>query len=208
MHVGSQRFFASTRGKIVASLRQHEQTVEELAQELGLTDNAVRAHLTALERDGLVTSQDARPGKRKPSMVYGLTPIAEDLFPKAYVPVLRHLLDVMDEYLSSDTVEALLRKVGQRIATGSTVPSTDMQTRLEQAVATLNELGGCVHLEQQQETTVIRGSSCPLAAIVPGHPEICQLASALLSELLGMPVQEQCEQNNQPRCCFMVSAAS
>ena len=49
-----ERFFASTRGRVTTLLRQGDRTVEELAQALGLTDNAVRAHLVTLERDGLV----------------------------------------------------------------------------------------------------------------------------------------------------------
>lgn len=48
-----QRFFESTRGRIIMLLRRASRTVEEVAQELDLTDNAVRAHLTTLERDGL-----------------------------------------------------------------------------------------------------------------------------------------------------------
>jgi len=207
MIIGQQRFLTSTRGKIVALLRQREQTVEDLAQELGLTDNAVRAHLVALERDGLVVAEGTRPGKRKPSVVYRLAPAAEDLFPKAYVPVLRRLLDVLREHLGAETVDALLRNVGQSLASSSSVSSTDLHTRLEQAVTTLNALGGCAHLEQQQGAIIIRGSSCPLAALVPDHPEVCRLATALVSDLLGQPVEEQCERREQARCCFVVPAA-
>jgi predicted ArsR family transcriptional regulator len=46
-----QRFFWSTRGRIVTLLRRSGRTVEGLAGELGLTDNGVQAHLaTTLER--------------------------------------------------------------------------------------------------------------------------------------------------------------
>jgi predicted ArsR family transcriptional regulator len=38
------RFFESTRGRIVTLLRRTAMTTEELAKALGLTDNAVRAH--------------------------------------------------------------------------------------------------------------------------------------------------------------------
>jgi len=48
------RLMESTRGKILDLLRSKERTVNELAAALGLTDNAVRAHLLSLERDGLV----------------------------------------------------------------------------------------------------------------------------------------------------------
>ena len=49
-----RRFFESSRGKIVTLLRTRERTVNDLAEALELTDNAIRAHLLGLERDGLV----------------------------------------------------------------------------------------------------------------------------------------------------------
>lgn len=55
----NQRFFASTRGRIVTLLRHSSHTVEELAEALDLTDNAVRAHLATLERDGVVQQRGA-----------------------------------------------------------------------------------------------------------------------------------------------------
>ena len=113
-----QRFFASTRGQIVALLRRASRTVEELAQALGLTDNAIRAHLASLERDGLVRQQGVRRGARRPSYAYDLTPEADRLFPKPYAPVLGQLLDVLAERLEPAEVEALLRAVGRRLAAG------------------------------------------------------------------------------------------
>ena len=54
-HIGwRERLFKSTRGKILDLLRMRECTVNDLAAELRLTDNAVRAHLASLERDRLV----------------------------------------------------------------------------------------------------------------------------------------------------------
>ncbi len=76
-----QRFLESTRGRIVRLLRGSSRTVEELATQLELTDNAVRAHLTTLERDGLVRQSGVRRGARKPHFTYSLTPEAEKLFP-------------------------------------------------------------------------------------------------------------------------------
>src|SRR5438034_548649 len=80
-------------------------------------------------------------------------------------------------------------------------------TRLEAAVSVLNALGGLAELEQQNGNYVIQGYSCPLAAVVPGHPEICRLAESLLTELVGVPVQEQCDRNEKVRCRFVVPAS-
>jgi predicted ArsR family transcriptional regulator len=49
-----RRFLSSTRGQVVILLSRAVRTVEELAAALGVTDNAVRSHLSMLERDGLV----------------------------------------------------------------------------------------------------------------------------------------------------------
>ena len=102
-----ERFFASTRGHIVALLRRAGRTVEELAQALGLSGNAVRAHLATLERDGLVQQGGMRRGSRRPAYAYRLTPRAERLFPRAYEPVLRHLLAVLAARLAPAALEAV-----------------------------------------------------------------------------------------------------
>jgi predicted ArsR family transcriptional regulator len=202
----NQRFFASTRGRIVTLLRRSSHTVEELAQALELTDNAVRAHLATLERDGVVQQRGARRAGSKPAYVYSLTPEAEYLFPKAYDQVFRQVLEVLGERLPLDEVETLLREVGRRVATRWSVPAGDLRARLEAAVSVLNELGGLAELERCDDHYCIHGYSCPLAAVVPGHPEICRLAEMLLTELVGAPIQERCERGETLRCHFVVSS--
>jgi hypothetical protein len=39
---------------------------------------------------------------------------------------------------------------------------------------------------------------------VPGHPEVCRLAEALVQEIVGAPVQECCQRTEPPRCRFEV----
>ncbi|MDP8901172.1 MAG: helix-turn-helix domain-containing protein [Actinomycetota bacterium] len=205
-----RRFFESTRGRMVTLLRRSGRTVEELARTLGLTDNGVRSHLAILERDGIVrqrgTVSRGGGGGGKPAYVYELTPEAEALFPKAYGPVLRQLLNVMVERLGPEETEVLLRTVGRRIADERTVPVDGSSTRLERAVGVLNELGGLAELEERDGAFVIRGYSCPLTDAVPGHPEVCRLAEALLTELAGIPIHEHCDRGDNPRCCFEVAA--
>lgn len=205
-----QKFFDSTRGQAVTLLRRSGRTVDELARALGLTNNGVRTHLATLERDGVVRQRGSvRPGSGggKPAYIYELTPEAEDLFPKAYEPVLRHLLDVLSEGLGPERSEALLRDVGRRIAEGRGNPDGGVRARLGEAVAVLNELGGLAELEDHGEGFIIRGYGCPLAAVSPGHKEVCLMAEALISELAGVPVREHCDRGSRPRCCFEVAAS-
>ena len=203
-----RNFFESTRGRVVTLLRRSGRTVEELARELGLTDNGVRAHLATLERDGIVRQRGSvrrGGGVGKPAFVYELAPDAEELFPKAYEPVLLRMLDAISERLGPEASEALLRGVGRSLAEGKDVPSDDIRGRLETAVEALNELGGLAELEERNGGFVIRGYSCPLAAVTPDHPEVCRMAETLISELAGVPVQEHCDRGARPRCCFEVA---
>lgn len=200
----NQRFFTSTRGQIITLLRRFGRTVDDLAQALDLTDNAVRAHLTTLERDGFVIQRGLRRGSGKPSFVYELTPEAEYLFPKSYGQVLDELLEALDERMTVEELDNLLRAVGQRMAAKRNIPTGDLSVRLEAAVEVLNELGGMAELEIGEEAFCIRGYSCPLAAAVPGHPQVCHLAETLLTELVGVPVKEQCDRNGTVKCRFWV----
>ena len=205
-----EKFFESTRGQVVALLRRSERTVEELARALGLTDNGVRVHLAVLERDGIVRQRGSvrrSSGGGKPAYVYELTQKAEDLFPKAYEPTLRRLLDVLSDRLGPEESEALLRSVGRRLAQDHSTRADGTHARLESAVEVLNELGGLAELEERDGALVIRGYSCPLAGVTPDHPEACRMAQTLITELAGVPVYERCDRGERPRCCFEVTTS-
>jgi predicted ArsR family transcriptional regulator len=202
-----QRFFSSTKGQVAALLRRGIATVEELARELGLTDNAVRSHLAALERDGLVVQSGVRRGVGKPAYTYALTPDAERLFPKAYGALLRLMLDVLAERLPPDTLDDLLREMGHRLAAGQATSTGDLRARVDGAVALLGALGGLAEVKERDGGYEILGCSCPLAAAVEGHPETCLLAEALLADVIGVPVRQTCDTETLS-CRFEVGTAA
>lgn len=128
-----ERFFASTRGQVVDLIRRGHSTVDELAGALGLTDNAIRGHLLALERDGLIRQGERRRTGGKPSFTYQLTSEAEQLFPKAYAALLAELLRLMQERLSAEQMAELLTDVGRRLASGQPPATGTPRERVEQA---------------------------------------------------------------------------
>src|SRR5262247_2729501 len=129
------RFFESTKGKIVLLLRISDRTVDELSKELGVTDNAVRAHLLSLERDGLVVQTGFAKGFRKPHFSYALTPHAELLFPKPFDSLFTQTITVLKKQFSPEKVEEVLRQIGSQI--GKPYKPTDgtpLDIRVETAV--------------------------------------------------------------------------
>jgi predicted ArsR family transcriptional regulator len=202
----NKRFWESTRGRVVLLLRGGSRTVNELAEALSLTDNAVRSHLAALERDGLARPSGTRPGARKPTTTYGLTPEAEQLFPKVYGPVLRHLLDVLKERLSAKRVEGIVRALGERMAAAYHPASGPGRApdHAELAGSVLRELGGCCEPERSDGKIVLRCAECPLAVVAEGHPEVCLLVETVLANVLRAPVQQRCQPGPPPQCRFEI----
>lgn len=200
-----QQFFASTRGRIVLLLRRASSTVDELAQALHLTDNAVRAHLATLERDGLVCQAGVRRGSGKPAQVYHLTQEAEQIFPKAYGPVLRSLLDALSALLSPAQLVEVIQCAGQRLAAQWSIPPGELRVRVQSAIDIFNQLGGLTELEELPERYIIKSATCPLAAIAPDHPEVCRLTQAFLSHISGAPIEEHCEREHGANCFFVLA---
>ena len=201
-----KRLFASTRGRVVTLLRRSAQTVNDLARKLELTDNAVRLHLSALERDGLIEPHGTqREWTGKPATIYRTTMEAETLFPKPYDVVLGELLTVLEERHSPQEMEQMVREVGARLGRAVRMESGDLHARAAHAARVLTELGGLAEVEVDEDTLRIQGYSCPLGKLTPDHPRTCQLAEALVSELVGKPVVECCDRGERPRCAFRLA---
>jgi predicted ArsR family transcriptional regulator len=204
----TERILEKTRARIVDLLRRGPRTTDELAEALGLTDNAVRAHLATLERDGFVEAEGERREGRvgKPATIYRIVPEAEPLFSQAYLPFLTSLLGALGERLSKDQLDALLADVGSRMAASVRPLSGDLGQRVQAASKLLNSLGGLSSVEKADEWTgyIIQSRGCPVGAAVRERPEVCEAMVTLLSDLTGSDVRSCCNRSDQPSCCFEI----
>lgn len=198
-----------TRRRIVRLLRPKDRTVRELADELDLTRNAVRAQLSKLKAHQIVEITDRRPTRRKPEDVYGLTRQAERLFPKSYDTLFNVALSVLKEadWVNTDQI---LKSVGQRLAR-SHKPNElepDPAARVERAQNVLEDLGGLPSVSDRGGSYRLEGTSCPIAASVREHGEAaCDVARALLEELTELPVERRCDAGGEcPQCEFVIDA--
>lgn len=201
-----QRMLSSTRGRVLSLLRRGPRTVAELAAAVELTDNGVRTHLAALERDGLVRQEGVRRTGGKPSYVYELTADADALFPKGYASVLSEVLAYVREQSGSEGLRSFVRAVAQRAA--SRLPfgeRADLRSRVDAAAGVLAELGGLAEVVEDDEAMHIRGYSCPLSSVVKDNPETCALAEELVRSIVGTDVEECCDRTGTPRCAFSIA---
>ena len=76
---------------------------------------------------------------------------------------------------------------------------------MQSALRVLESIGGVAEIVKHDDNFMIQASGCPLAAAVNVHPEVCQLAEALVSEIVKAPVQELCDRSGRPKCRFEIS---
>ena len=185
-------------------------TVDELAGAIGVTDNAVRLHLTALERDGLVRAEGVRRegSVGKPATLYAVTPDAQVAFSKAYEPVLSTLLVSLAGRLPGRELTELLRDVGRQLGSSATSNKDTLEQRVAAAAALLESLGAETEVEPAAGTAggyVVRGFACPLSRSVSQCPPLCAAVEELVAGVTRAKVQERCDRSGLPRCSFLVT---
>ena len=206
MNPEGRRVDHSTRGRVIEFLRRNDHTVDELADALGLTDNAIRAQLSVLERDGVVEQHGLRRSRGKPSVLYGVTADYEAAQSRAYAPFAVTLLDELASRLPASRLRSVLRAAGRRWAGGVVPPGGSLAAKAAWAAALLGELGGRVDVvEDQKGALALEGTSCPLGAVVRSNPSACTAVESLLSNLLDVPVVERCARDGpRPACRFLI----
>lgn len=194
----------TARGKIIGLLRRQERTVDELAAELGVTDNAVRAHLDVLEREGLVSHAPLRRtgAVGKPATTYRIAPRADASLSSAYAPVLTALAATLRERMEPRELTALYRDVGRRLAAEhATTKRGGLETRARAAAALLGGLGAEVDVARMNDGFALQGHACPLSDAVRADPAVCQAVRELVAGVTGDQVRECCDYGaSAPRC--------
>lgn len=196
------------RRKIAELLRRSPMSAMEIADALGVTHNAVRAHLAALMRAGLVRDGGRRRGTSRPTAIYELAPQAESALSQAYIPFVAHLLRALGERMAPDQLHGLMQAVGRSLAAEQPRLRGDLAQRIDAARGLLMDLGALTEVEPVDHAFIIRGYGCLLAEAVHGRPEVCRAIESLLAELLRVRVEECCERGERPRCCFKIDGAA
>ena len=181
-----------TRRQILDILkRKGTATLDELAREIGLSAVTIRAHLSVLERDDLVTSDEVRGKVGRPHFVYTLTTRAQDQFPVSYhwwpTASWRHSEPLRARsrcrrWCSRSPTAG--RPSGLRRVTGR-----ELEQRVAEVVAIRNEEGAMAEWERVDGAILIHQHNCPASQIACHHPEVCQAELEYLSRLLGAVVE-------------------
>ena len=200
-----------TRERIVELLRlQGAHTVESLRIALGISRTAVKSHLTGLRAEGLVRRRGLRPGVRRPSNVYELTPEADRLFPKVYDDFAAALIDEI-KHRRPDDPQGYLERIADRWITRDLPRVSGLHglERLERAKEILAERGFMPVLEQMSDGYQLHEHNCPLMRLTADYPEVCNMVHRWLEALFGTPLNRvRCLRLGDPFSAYVIAGDS
>jgi DeoR family suf operon transcriptional repressor len=200
----------TTRDRILQTLlRQTRTTINELAVAVGINPISVRHHLTNLQVEGLVGTDEERHGVGRPRLVYFLTEAGLERFPTRYLRLTTRLLAQMKESMSAPMVSKLFAEMADGLAEeyASQMKGLDMEERLNLAKTLLTEEGFNIEWEKTGGQYQIHEITCPYLQIGQSHPEVCTVDQTLISKMLAVPAEKvQCVLQGDAHCTYVVQA--
>ncbi len=182
----------TTRQQILGHLqRQGRATVKELGQLLGLTSTGIRQHLTVLERDGLVDSNEERGRVGRPTLVYSLTETADGLFPKSYDLLASVVLDEIRASDGNEKLYQLLHRVAFRLASPylERVEGKPVGERVMETAQIMEEQGSLVEYGETNGEWCIDEFTCPFLTVAQRDHAVCTLHVEFVRILTGSDIR-------------------
>ena len=199
--------YRGTRGDILVALKKSQPlTAKELAEQFGVTPNALRRHLKELELEGVVRYSREVRGVGGPVFVYTLTETGESLFPRAYDAALAEVLEQVRAQQGDGSVVQLFRHRWDQLS-ASLKPELNrlsMDERARRLADTLTSLGYMAEVHGGAATgsqQTLTEHNCAIRLIAERFPEVCAAEEAFITELLGAPVTRQAHIAKGANCC-------
>jgi len=198
----------STRMEVLELLRRKgHASAETIASDLGVTPNAVRQHLTNLERDGFVISQPERRARGRPSLLFSLTERADSVFPKRYGQLATMVLQEVREMGGEEALDEIFARVGARHASviERDLEGMDFDQKLNRVVAWIGRAGTLAEQTETAEGVKVTIHNCPFRNTALKFPQVCSITPHLMSQLLGTAIsQAESIHRHDPYCSFVV----
>jgi predicted ArsR family transcriptional regulator len=200
---------SSTRKVILTMLKtKGSLSVNEMAKELGITEMAVRRHLNTLERDGLIATRLVRQAMGRPTNLYSLTELADELFPKKYHHLTLDLLGELAADSGEEAVDSLFEKRKLKLISKyeSRMENKELAERVAELAEIQNANGYMVQWEQDgQGRYVINEHNCPISQVANQFNHACQCELNMFKQLLDADVERtECLAKGGMKCVYII----
>jgi len=199
-----------TRNKIIMLLNRAEhQTVAELSQQMDITPMAVRQHLMALERKGIISYVAKKYGIGRPVFLYSLTSKAKSQFPKAYSTFIRDVLAAIGELEGKEKIDRIFRLRKERQVEEKKKALSKTRTfneKIRTFARLLDEEGFMVEVEDGTRKVMVKQFNCMLSDVASEYPQACKHELDFYRDLFGRDVERsQCQREGAPCCVYEIS---
>jgi predicted ArsR family transcriptional regulator len=199
----------STRNQVLdILLNQHRCTINELAETVQINPISVRHHISKLEAEGLVNSEEERHGVGRPRRVYFLTNEGMEKFPSRYLNLSIRILEKLKETLPKKTVNKLIKEMAAEMVSDQIAQVDLSDLEIEERVNVIQQIlldeGFTVEVTSNEEGLEIKETSCPYKHVGADHPEICLVDETMITEVLATPIEKtHCVLDGDPYCCYL-----
>jgi predicted ArsR family transcriptional regulator len=185
------RLDKSPAGQILKLLQQlGTLSIKDIETALGVTTNAVRQQITALQAEGFVTAATVREKRGRPHAVYGLSDKGHALFARGYEDLTLVLLEEVLGLEKPESVRQLLQRVSARLGEqyAEQIHGAALAERLQELVAVFEKRGILVKVEEEPSAFVLTEYGCPYYGLAREHREVCSMEIEAIEQALGSPV--------------------
>lgn len=203
---------SNTRDRVLQTLLTHpRQTVIELAESVGINPISIRHHISSLQVEGLVLSEEVIHGVGRPRRVYFLSEAGLEKFPTRYVRLTIRLLEQLKETIPAPIVSQLFSQMAVELAndfaSSKGFQNMSLEERLNSMKLWLAQEGFQIEWEKRGNQYHIVESSCPYYHVGQDHPEICAVDQVLISSVLSATASKtKCILNGDENCLYVVNA--
>src|ERR1700737_876662 len=198
----------STRMEVLELLRRKGQaSAEIIAADLGVTPNAVRQHLTNLEREGFVVSHPEPSRRGRPSLLFSLTERADSVFPKRYGQLATMVLQEVEAMGGPEALDEVFSRVAARHASAiePDLEGLTFDDKLQRVVTWIGRAGTLAEHTETAEGVKVTIHNCPFRNTALKFPQVCTITPHLITRLLGTAVsQADSIHRHDPYCSFVV----
>ena len=199
----------STRMEVLELLRRKgHASAETIAAELLVTPNAIRQHLTNLERDGFVVSIPEKSRRGRPSLLFSLTERADSVFPKRYGQLATMVLQEVQDMGGPEALDEVFERMATRHAgaISRSLEGLEFDEKLKRVVAWIGRAGTLAEQTETPEGVKVTIHNCPFRNTALKYPQVCTITPHLISQLLGTAVsQADSIHRHDPYCSFVVA---
>jgi predicted ArsR family transcriptional regulator len=183
----------------------------QLSERLGLTAMAVRQHLYALQKEGLVAAEERPVPIGRPAKFWRLTREADHLFPEAYAELSVALIDSVKDAFGDEGLERVLtsRCARQRSDYGKRIkPGDSLKRKLQELATVRSEEGYMAEIRKQDDGSfLLVENHCPICAAANACQGFCSTELDLFRSVLGPGVSvERAEHiiKGDQRCVYKI----